>query len=119
MALERLQRGARPSVPQLDCLVGRCRHQRLAVRRESYGVDKAQMALKRLQHCIPFFLNPWQPLYPFRNTVCELLSYYTCCWCEYKSTRVRLKRSLLNSWPVVEDKPLCIIDEIRKIRAIT
>jgi hypothetical protein len=69
------------------------------------------MALERLQHGVPFLLDLWQHSHPYRYISFEILSYYARCWCEYKRTTVRLKRSLLNSWPIVENEPLRVVKE--------
>ena len=69
------------------------------------------MALERLQRRIPFLLDPWQLSYPSRYAAFKLLSYYARRRREYEGTAVRLKGSLLDGWPVVEDESLRIMKE--------
>jgi len=41
----------------------------------------------------------------------KLLPYYTPLRCKHEGTAIRLKRSLLDSWPIVEGEPLRVVDE--------
>jgi hypothetical protein len=69
------------------------------------------MALKRLQQGIPIVLDLRWSSHLSRHTVFELLPHYAHRRCKHKRTTVCLKGSLLDRWPIVEDKSLCVIDK--------